>query len=162
MDLRGYSQERFNQVETEFRAFLKTIGVQPACFIPIAARHGDNIATRSPNMPWWEGATVLETLDQFEPAAAPVGQSLRFPIQDVYRFDERRILAGRIESGKLSVGDRLVFSPTAKASIVKTIERWNAPAATEAFAGESIGITLTEQIFCRARRDCGAGNGAAG
>jgi bifunctional enzyme CysN/CysC len=69
------------------------------------------------------------------------------PIQDVYRFDERRILAGRIESGTLKVGDRLVFSPTNKVSTVKTIERWNAPASAQALAGESIGITLTEQIF---------------
>jgi bifunctional enzyme CysN/CysC len=147
MDLRQYSQERFDQIEKEFRAFLKTIGVQPSCFIPIAAKHGDNIASRSALMPWWRGATVLETLDHFEPAQPPTHQPLRFPIQDVYRFDQRRILAGRIESGKLSVGDRLVFFPSSKTSVVKTIERWNAPATTEALAGESIGITLTEQIF---------------
>jgi bifunctional enzyme CysN/CysC len=147
MDLRDYSQERFDQVEKEFRAFLKTVGVEPKCFIPIAAKHGDNIASRSAKMPWWHGATVLETLDQFAPAQPPTNQPLRFPIQDVYRFDQRRILAGRIESGKLSVGDRLVFSPSNKVSVVKTIERWNAPQATEASAGESIGVTLTEQIF---------------
>ena len=74
-------------------------------------------------------------------------QPLRFPIQDIYRFDDRRILAGRIESGALKVGDRLVFAPTNKVSTVKTIERWNAPPADRAEAGESIGITLTEQIF---------------
>jgi bifunctional enzyme CysN/CysC len=147
MDLRGYSQERFDQVEKEFRAFLKTVGVQPKCFIPIAAKHGDNIATRSAAMPWYQGGTVLETLDQFEAAQQAEGQPLRFPIQDVYRFDNRRILAGRIESGKIAVGDRVVFSPSNKVSVVKTIERWNAPVATEAHFGESIGITLTEQIF---------------
>jgi bifunctional enzyme CysN/CysC len=57
------------------------------------------------------------------------------------------VLAGRIESGTLHVGDRLVFSPTNKVSTVKTIERWNAPAATQAEAGESVGVTLTEQVF---------------
>ena len=72
---------------------------------------------------------------------------MRFPIQDIYRFDERRILAGRVEAGAISVGDRLLFSPGQKTSTVKSIERWNAPAETTAQAGESIGITLTEQIF---------------
>ena len=80
-------------------------------------------------------------------AEKPHNLPLRFPIQDVYRFDERRILAGRIESGTLRVGDRLVFSPRNKTSTVKSIECWNAPPRTEANAGESIGITLTEQIF---------------
>ncbi|HEV7924913.1 MAG TPA: adenylyl-sulfate kinase [Verrucomicrobiae bacterium] len=147
MDLANYSQERFREIESSFSTFLQTVGVTPSCFIPIAAKHGDNIATRSAAMPWWQGATVLETLDQFEPSQPPTGQPLRFPIQDVYRFDHRRILAGRIEAGTLHVGDRLVFSPTNKVSTVKTIERWNAPASAEAQAGESIGVTLTEQVF---------------
>ncbi|HUD45468.1 MAG TPA: adenylyl-sulfate kinase [Candidatus Baltobacteraceae bacterium] len=147
MDLCDYSRGRFDEIETTFRAFLTSIGVEPKCFIPIAARHGDNIAAHGDKMPWWTGPTVLDALDQFEPAARPVGQPLRFPIQDVYRFDERRILAGRVESGALNVGDRLVFVPTNKISTVKTIERWSAPATDRAEAGESIGITLTEQIF---------------
>src|SRR6185503_5176483 len=62
-------------------------------------------------------------------------------------FDERRILAGRVEAGSIRVGDRLIFSPTNKTSTVRTIERWNAPSHDAASAGESIGITLTEQIF---------------
>jgi bifunctional enzyme CysN/CysC len=147
MDLCDYSRARFDEIETTFRAFLKSIGVEPGCFIPISARHGDNIAARGDRMPWWSGPTVLDALDQFPSATHPVGQPLRFPIQDVYRFDERRILAGRVESGTLKVGDRLVFAPTNKISTVKTIERWNAPPADRAGAGESIGITLTEQVF---------------
>jgi bifunctional enzyme CysN/CysC len=147
MDLQHYSQERFNRLEAEFRAFLKTVGVEPQCFIPISAKQGDNIAARGENMRWWRGQTVLEALDDFRVADPPPNQPLRLPIQDVYRFDDRRILAGRIEAGALKVGDRLVFAPTGKVSTVKTIERWNAPAADRAEAGESIGITLTEQIF---------------
>ncbi|HWF20103.1 MAG TPA: adenylyl-sulfate kinase, partial [Verrucomicrobiae bacterium] len=77
----------------------------------------------------------------------PANQPLRFPVQDIYRFDERRILAGRVEAGSIKVGDKLLFSPGNKTSTVKTIERWNAPARPDAAAGESIGITLTEQIF---------------
>ena len=147
MDLENYSEQRFNQIESEYRAWLGSIGLQPKLFIPIAARHGDNIASRSASMPWYRGLTVLETLDDFTIAQRPEGQSLRFPIQDVYRFDKRRILAGRVEAGSIRVGDRLIFAPSNKTSTVKSIERWSAPATNDAVAGESIGITLTEQIF---------------
>jgi bifunctional enzyme CysN/CysC len=147
MDLQGYARARFEQIENDYRAFLKTIGVEPRLFIPISAKHGDNIASLSKNMPWWQGPTVLDALDEFKVTDLPENQPLRFPIQDIYRFDDRRILAGRVEAGTLKVGDRLLFSPGNKSSTVKTIERWNAPARDTAGAGESVGITLAEQIF---------------
>jgi bifunctional enzyme CysN/CysC len=147
MDLEGYSRDRFQAIEREYRAWLGTIGLAPKRFIPIVARDGDNLAAPSANMPWWNGPTVVQTLDEFVAHEPPINQPLRFPIQDVYRFDDRRILAGRVESGVLRVGDRLMFCPHNKISTVRSIERWNAPARDEAFAGESIGITLTEQIF---------------
>ncbi len=147
MDLVGYSQARFEAVVAEYRAWLVSLGVEPKVFVPIVAKDGDNIASRSAQMPWWEGPTVLATLDDFKVTDLPLDQPLRFPIQDVYRFDERRLLAGRVESGRLRVGDRLLFSPGNKTSRVKSIERWNAPSHDEAVAGESIGITLTEQVF---------------
>ncbi len=147
MDLADYSQARFQHIETEYRAWLKSIHVEPKVFIPIAAKQGDNIASRSVHTPWWTGPTVVETLDDFRVSEPPDGQPLRFPIQDVYRFDDRRILAGRVESGTIKVGDKLIFHPSNKTSSVKSIERWNAVGAAPAGAGESIGITLTEQIF---------------
>ena len=147
MDLEDYNESRFRQIEAEYRAWLTTINVQAMVFIPIVARHGDNIAVRSAQMPWWQGPTVLEILDQFKVSERPANQPLRFPIQDIYRFDERRILAGRVEAGSITVGDKILFSPTNKTSTVKSIERWNAPTSDRAYAGESIGITLTEQVF---------------
>lgn len=147
MDLQNYSEERFRGLEQEYRKFLQTIGVEPKQFVPIAAKHGDNIASPSANMPWWKGPTVLDVLDAFKVSEPPSHQPLRFPVQDVYRFDERRILAGRVESGTVRVGDRLLFSPGNKTSTVKTIERWNSPSRELSTSGESIGITLTEQIF---------------
>jgi bifunctional enzyme CysN/CysC len=147
MDLENYSQERFDQIERDFRAFLHSIGVEPTVFIPIAAKNGDNIASLSPNMPWWNGPTVVKALDNFSITDLPSDKPLRFPIQDVYRFDERRILAGRIEAGSLKVGDRLLFTPGNRVSTVKTIERWQAGSNSHAKAGESVGVTLSEQIF---------------
>ena len=147
MDLVGYSQERFNAIEAEYRVWLAQVGLTPHRFIPISAREGDNIAALGTKTPWWNGPTVVQTLDEFKAARSLGDQPLRFPIQDVYRFDHRRILAGRVESGRIQVGDRLIFAPSNKTSVVKTLERWSAPARDFAEAGESIGITLTDQIF---------------
>ena len=147
MDLQNYSQSCYDKIEAEYRAYLEQIGVTPKLFVPIAAKHGDNIAQLSKNMPWWNGPTVLEALDGFMVTDRPSNQPLRFPVQDVYRFDERRILAGRVEAGRVKVGDRLVFCPSNKVSEVKSIERWSAAATDHATVGESVGITLTEQIF---------------
>src|SRR5688500_4221798 len=74
MDLANYSQERFDEIEKEYRAFLATVGVTPKVFIPISAYHGQNIATKSDKMPWWNGRTVLETLDEFHVSAPPDNQ----------------------------------------------------------------------------------------
>lgn len=147
MDLVKFSDKTFKNIEDEYRNFLGQLGITPKLFIPIAARDGENVASRSKSMPWYNGPTVLEALDHFDIAKPDANLPLRFAIQDVYRFDHRRILAGRIESGSIKVGDKILFSPRNKMSTVKSIERWNAPAKDTASAGESIGLTLTEQIY---------------
>jgi bifunctional enzyme CysN/CysC len=116
-------------------------------FVPASAKNGDNVASTSKKMKWHRGPSVLEALDLLEPQTTDVDLPLRFCVQDVYRFDERRIIAGRIETGKLRVGDELVFSPANKASKVQSIEEWDGAGDAEALAGDSIGITLSEQIF---------------
>jgi len=99
-------------------------------------------------MAWHGGPTVVEALDEFGTRTPLTGLPLRLPLQDIYRFDERRILAGRIESGRLRVGDELLFSPSNKTARVASIQDWNVDAPREeAFAGRSVGITLDEQIF---------------
>ncbi len=148
MDLVHFSEQTFNEVVEEYRKFLAQIGLQARTFVPVSARNGYNVAQRSPEvMPWYDGPAITEMLDQFAPPKQLTELPLRFPVQDVYRFDSRRIIAGRIESGSLKVGDQIVFSPNNKTSVVASIERWEAPPRDEASAGESIGITLTEQIF---------------
>jgi len=147
MDLAGYREADFQKVVDEYRAFLERLDLAPRLAIPISAGQGDNVARASAHMPWYLGPTVLEALDGFEASAPDRERPLRFPVQDVYRLDHRRILAGRVESGTIRVGDTIVFSPSAKVSTVKSIECWPAAPRESAQAGESIGITLTEQIF---------------
>jgi bifunctional enzyme CysN/CysC len=151
MDLVGYDQAHFDGIVREYAGFLGRIGVHPACFIPAAGREGDNIARRSPAMPWYDGPTVLEALDRFATERPAVDQPFRMPVQDVYKFtaqgDDRRIVAGTIEAGTLRVGDDVVFYPSGKKGRVKTIEAFNRPVQTGARAGEAVGFTLSEQIY---------------
>jgi bifunctional enzyme CysN/CysC len=148
MDLVDYSEKRFREIEQEYRKFLRELGLDARTFIPASAREGENVARASMKMKWYCAASVLEALDLLEPQKGDIDLPLRFCVQDVYRFDGRRIIAGRIETGTLRVGDQLVFSPANKSSVVATIERWNAQENNgPAMAGDSIGITLSEQIF---------------
>ena len=99
----------------------------------------------------WPGTTVptlIAALDAFRRQSEPADLPLRLPIQDVYKFDDRRILAGRIESGRLKVGDRLLFSPSNKAARV-ALDRGVAcrGSPTRRAPAQSIGITPDEQIF---------------
>ena len=147
MDLVGYRQDVFDAIEKEYREFLGQLKVTPQRVVPASAKLGDNIAARSDRMPWYSGPTVLEALEQFR-KQTPVEQALRFPVQDVYKFDARRIIAGRITAGRLKVGDRLVFSPSNKTATVKSVEAFNIePPPAEGRAGQSVWVTLDEHIF---------------
>lgn len=148
MDLVGYRQEVFESIRAEYTVFLQKLGVTPQHFLPISAKLGHNITTACGEMSWFKGPAILQALDQFDIPVPPEGLPLRLVLQDVYRFDERRILAGRIESGRLSVGEELVFWPDRKRSRIKSIEEWGAAHSPKsAEVGESVAITLEEQIF---------------
>jgi bifunctional enzyme CysN/CysC len=148
MDLVGFSAPAFQRIEQEYGAFLNDLGLTARAFVPISAETGANITAEARDvMPWCKGPTLLQTLDELEAPPSTADQPLRFPVQDVYRMENRRILAGRIESGTLRVGDELLFSPHHKTARVATIERWPASSAESASAGESIGITLGDHIF---------------
>ncbi len=149
MDLVNYSQDRYNEISREYRAYLGELGVKPTFILPVSAREGDNIVNRSKAMDWYEGPAVVEALDCFVSEPAPTDLPLRLPVQDVYKFDERRIIAGRIESGSIRVGDEILFSPSNKTARVKSFEVWPATlhAPQQLSAGYCVGMTLDEQIF---------------
>ncbi len=153
MDLVDYSEEVFEKIKAEYTDFLKEINLCPDNFVPISAREGDNIVSLSKRMPWYEGFSMLEALDGFTKAAPNYARDLRFPVQDIYKFtaqgDDRRIIAGRIESGTARVGDEVVFLPSNKASRITAIEGFNIPKQKEAIAGQSAGFSLDTQIYIR-------------
>src|SRR6202048_483797 len=136
MGLADFSEKRFSEIEKQYQKFLGDLGLEARIFVPASAKSGDNVATRSKKMKWHRGPSVLEALDLLEAQGADVDLPLRFCVQDVYRFDERRIVAGRVETGKLRIGDELVFSPANKTSRVQTIEEWGDKSSGKAIAGD--------------------------
>jgi len=153
MDLVDYKKDVFDLIVAEYSEFLSQINLKPKAFIPVSGMQGDNVAFLSKRMPWYSGKTVLEMLDSFENEKLPEDKPFRMPVQDVYKFtkrgDNRRIVAGTIVTGKLRVGDEIVFYPSGKRSRVKTIEAFNSEPPKEATAGYATGFTLEEQVYVK-------------
>lgn len=148
MDLANYSESAFREIEKAYGEFLQTLGLKAGAFVPISASAGVNIVRNGdPALAWFLGPSLLQAIDKLEAAESAAQQPLRFPIQDVYRLENRRVLAGRIESGTLRVGDQLLFSPHHKTARVATIERWPTASTESASAGESTGVTLRDHVF---------------
>ncbi len=151
IDLVDYDEHAFRAIVEEYQEFLSGIGVEPLRFIPVSAREGDNIAAPGERLHWYEGPTILQALDGLKKAATDAELPLRMPVQDVYKFneagDDRRIVAGRIESGTLKQGDEVLFLPSGKRSHVASLEVFSAPTPERLTPGECASITLTEQLF---------------
>ena len=147
MDLVGYDERRFAALEAEIRGYLASVGITPLHVVPVSAKTGVNLAAAAAEMGWYRGPSLIAALAALEPAAKADDLPLRLPVQDVYEFDERRIIVGRIESGRLAVGDRLLFSPSNKSARVRSIETWKAPRRREAGSGESVGLTFDQPIL---------------
>ena len=151
MDLVGHARAAFEDVVAEYGAFLADLQLTPACFIPVSGLTGENIVERSAHLRWYEGPTVLNALDGFTPEPPPIDAPFRMPVQAVYKFtsrnDERRIVAGTVVTGRVRVGDEVVFLPSGKKSRVQTIEAFNRPVQTSATAGQTTGFTLADHIY---------------
>jgi len=153
MDLVNYDKDVFENIKKEYLEFLEEINLKPQHFIPISAREGDNMVSLSKKMAWYDGFSVLEAFDDFAKAVPNYERALRLPVQDIYKFtkegDDRRIVAGRIESGTAKIGDEVIFLPSNKRSRIKNIEGFNVENHKEAFSGQSTGVTFDTQIYIR-------------
>lgn len=153
MDLVDYDRIVFRRIVRRYRRFLKSIDIDADAveFIPVSGLAGDNIVTRSSHMEWYEGPTAVKQLDSFRKEAPLTRQPMRMPVQGVYKFtkygDARRIIAGSINTGRLHVGDEVVFYPSGKRSRVRSFEAFSAPPTSEMGAPAATGFTLEEQIY---------------
>lgn len=151
MDLVDYSQEVYEKVKKEYLEFLKQINITPKFVLPVSSFQGDNIVKRSDKMPWYDGMCILEVLDAFECEEEHDKQPFRMPVQDVYKFtrngDDRRIVAGTIETGTIRAGQEVIFYPSGKKSHIHKIESFNTDPIQEGKPGMAIGFTMKEQIY---------------
>jgi len=143
MDLVAYSQQRFDQLKGEITTRLREFGIEvaPEMVVPISARLGENVAHRSDNLDWHEGLTMLEALDKLEPAASVEEEVLRFPVQDIYEIDGEKVLVGRVASGTIHMGQKVIFHPCGKSATIDQIKKLNEKPRS-AVACESVGLVL--------------------
>lgn len=139
-----WSEQRYKKIVEILSKFLKSIGYDPSKipFIPVSAWTGDNLIERSPNMPWYNGPTLIEALDMLQPPAKPVDKPLRIPIQDVYSIaGVGTVPVGRVETGVLKVGDKVVFMPPGVVGEVRSIETHHVR-IEKAEPGDNIGFNV--------------------
>ncbi len=146
MDLVDFSQNRFETVKKDAHRWLKSINIEPTLFIPISAIEGNNITGKSENMNWYTGPTFLQSLGTLENRQPPEDKPLLFPIQDIYKIGDKRINAGRVESGTIAKGNEIKILPGGQVTNVNSIEKFLED-TDKAIASECIGITTADSVF---------------
>jgi len=145
MDTVNYSEEEYKKMkEMLSNQLLKILGYNPdnIHFVPTAAYHGDNVVKKSENMPWYNGPTLVEVIDTFNPPEKPIDKPLRLPIQDVYSITGvGTVPVGRVETGVMRPGDKIVFEPAGVTGEVKSIEMHHEP-IQQAEPGDNIGFNV--------------------
>ena len=139
-----YSEQRFNEAKQDVENLLKTVGYNTSKIniIPVSGWTGENLVKKSTNMPWYKGPTLMEALDQFVEPPKPIEKPLRLPVQDVYTITGvGTVPVGRVETGKIKVGDSVSIMPEGLTAEVKSIETHHT-AMQEAMAGDNIGFNL--------------------
>jgi len=150
MDLVNYSQAVFDEISTAFNAFVKDLDFHRVDALPMSALQGDMVVWRGENLPWYQGQTLLEILESAEVARSAVHGDLFFPVQLVSRpgdsgVDDARGYAGRIESGRISVGDAITVLPSGQVSQVRMIRTFDG-AVRQAQAPQSVTVVLADQL----------------
>ncbi len=150
MDLVNYGQEAYDKIVDEYEDFASKLDVKDVRFVPISALKGDNVVNRSTNMDWYEGATLMHTLEHIHIGSDHNHIDCRFPVQMVIRpktdeFHDFRGYAGRIAGGVFRAGDEVLVLPSGFTSKIKSIETFDGP-IEEAFAPMSITMTLEDEI----------------
>mmetsp|Transcript_37994 Transcript_37994/g.65146 ORF Transcript_37994/g.65146 Transcript_37994/m.65146 type:complete len:448 (-) Transcript_37994:55-1398(-) len=139
-----YSESRFNEIRDEVSSFLKRTGYNPknVLFVPISGWNGDNMLEKSPNMPWWNGPTLIEAIDSSTPPERLMEKPLRCPLQDVYKIGGiGTVPVGKIETGVMKPGMMITFAPSGVTTEVKSVEMHHEQ-LTQAVPGDNVGFNL--------------------
>ena len=146
LDMVGYSQEVFEQIDADYRAFASRLGIEHIQSIPLSALRGDNITEPSPNTPWYQGPSLMQFLETVELEQAREDAPLRMPVQWVNRPNlDFRGFSGRILGGSVRPGDAIRVLPSGKTSRVERIVTLNGD-LPQAITGQSVTLTLSDEI----------------
>ncbi|HTO60504.1 MAG TPA: sulfate adenylyltransferase subunit CysN [Bradyrhizobium sp.] len=146
IDLVDYGKDAFERIVADYRAFAAALGFISVVPIPLSARHGDNVITRSANTPWYDGPCLLDYLERIDVQSEMASRSFRFPVQWVNRPDsEFRGYAGTVASGSIAPGDDIVVAASGQLSRVARIVTSDGDLA-RAVAGDAVTITLADDI----------------
>ncbi|MCX4386793.1 GTP-binding protein [Micromonospora peucetia] len=150
MDLVDWSQDVFERIADEFTAFAAKLDAPDLTVVPISALRGDNIVSRSENMPWYEGPSLLHHLERVHIASDRNLVDVRFPVQYVIRpqsttVTDYRGYAGQVASGVLKPGDEVMVLPSGFTSRIAAVETADGP-VTEAFPPMSVTVRLEDEI----------------
>lgn len=150
MDLVDYSEEVFNRISEQFNEFASKLVVNDIRYIPISALHGDNVVERSRSMDWYQGGTLLNTLETIHIGSDENHIDARFPVQTIIRphsdeYHDYRGYAGRVAGGIFRPGDKVVVLPSGLGSTIRSIDTYKG-ALKEAFPPMSVSITLEDDI----------------
>ncbi len=146
MDLVGYSEETFRSIKEKIEKFLAGIGMEGAFYIPISALKGENVTKTSKEIPWYKGPAFLGSLSSLKVEKSEEEKPLLFPVQDVYKIEDKRVTVGRVEAGVIKKGQTIKILPHEQTTKVKTIEKYPF-VVNESSSGESIGITTEDRVF---------------
>jgi len=139
-----YNQDRYNECKEAISDLLKVVGfnVKKINFVPVSGMKEDNLKEKSKNMSWYTGPTLLEALDQLIIPEKPTNKPLRVPIQDAYKIKGTGVVpVGRVETGILKKGDKIIIQPTGFVGEIRTIEMHHEE-IPEALPGDNIGFSI--------------------
>jgi len=150
MDLVNYDQDVYERIVKAYKEFAQTLGLKDITAIPLSALTGDNVVEPSGKMDWYKGPTLIQLLESLTVYDESHNAPFRFPVQLVARHNgheanDFRGYMGRIESGKVAVGDKLVVQPSGQTATVKDIQTFDG-SQQSAIAGQSITLLLNEYV----------------
>ena len=146
MDLVGYSEARFREIEAEIHALAEELHLHSVQIIPVSATAGDNLTTKSDNTPWYTGTTLLDYLETVDITEAQSEEGFYLPVQRVCRPNHTfRGFQGQIESGEIAIGDEITVQPSEEKAGVKAILVGDKQ-VDHAYAGQPVTIQLDREI----------------
>jgi elongation factor 1-alpha len=141
-DIYDYSEDRFNECKESVGDLLKSIGFKNVKFIPTSGMAMENLSKKSDKMPWYDGPTLIDAIDEFTLPEKPTGKPLRLPIQDSYRIKGTGVVpVGRVETGILKKGDQIIIMPTGFKGEVRSIEMHHEE-IPQAIPGDNVGFSI--------------------